>query len=206
MNPVRRALLAYKKKLLVRYIYEASVPRDPLHAQYTTVQKHAARTAQRLISPELSEDILHFLKNHRGTYSKVFDVFWTQLESPHALRQISLIVRHFDYAVELGWLYETSASSLIMFALKEHYDLTVEQERALIRLEDSKWFKACTTTSSRSHAVKTYSPCVEEYVIHNPARVEEVIVMAANRTLSHAGQIAALLDGGSIPVLSDGAL
>lgn len=198
MKVLKNAVLSHKKAKLLRIIGSKFVTESVRHKAVKAAEKH--------ITPEFAAEILSFVKRHQEIYDNALDDVWGCLLQPQHVRQLRIAINHFEYALELGWLYRSSAMLLIWESLSEHYDLTIEQERALIRLEDSRWYKEYTVDGGRCHKVNEYGPCVAQFVASNPEKVEAVIAVASIHPIKHEGQLVSLLEGRSTPVLTDGAL
>lgn len=129
--------------------------------------------------------------------------------------RLLIVMRNFDRAVELGWLYAPSASTFILNAIDEHRgyrysenytELTLEQEAALLLLEDSQWNKTCTYGRSQMFRRYTCGEAAVEVTLERPHDVAAIIEIARATDVTHSAQLIAILDGEIQTALGSGAL
>ena len=171
------------------------------------VQQSLRRAITNVRSGEANK-LRKFIEQHIETHShivlSVMQVFHQQNNFTHIRQTID----HFQYAVDLGWNYADCAFRMIHEAFVEtgHMNLTLEQERALIVLEDSRWEKDYTVHGGMMRGGRKDDPCVAQAVIERPHDVQRIIELANMGSWSRVAQIESMLDGSTTKVLSEGAL
>lgn len=130
-------------------------------------------------------------------------------------RRIRTVMRNFDNAIDLGWLYAPAAFRLILESIDEVHDyphktdgveFTAEQESALLILGDSQWNKSCTYGTSNTTRVYDCGNAVQDVVLERPHEIDAIIDVARKTDISHSAHLTAILDGEITMVLGEGAL
>jgi hypothetical protein len=119
-------------------------------------------------------------------------------------RRVELALDHFDFAVSLGTCapFDVIERALGNF---DDTDLSNEQHRSLIRLENSRWTntrKAGTTEQPLHH----YEAFVTRVVLDRPQDTDRIIALAQSGSCGNMLQMNAVLDGEVIAALSEGML
>lgn len=129
--------------------------------------------------------------------------------------RMQIVLRNFDHAVALGWLYTPDTFRITLESIdevresrysKDYTALTPEQESALLILGDSQWIKETTYGSCYKKRPYEYSEAVSAVTVQRPQDVAAIIKIAQSTEVTHAAHLVAVLDGEISSVLGDGAL
>jgi hypothetical protein len=132
-----------------------------------------------------------------------------------ANRRITTVMRNFDHAVDLGWLYAPAAFRIILESIDEAHDyphetdgmeFTAEQESALLVLGDSQWDKSGTYGTSNTRRLYDCGNAVVSVVLERPHEIDAIIDVARKTDISHSAHLISILDGEITMVLGEGAL
>ena len=143
---------------------------------------------------------------HEGIASLVVDVLGRR-DSDAALNRL---MDNFSYMEDLGWRFAGALAGMVLRSFPStviHRDLTVEQQHALIRLEDAQWDKSFLPVGGKKHRILRLA-CndVASVVVQRPEDIDRIIELARDRNPKAVDDYLSLLDTGSVKSLSSGAL
>lgn len=96
----------------------------------------------------------------------------------------SRIIRHFDHAVSMGWKYAPDAFMMILDGLRDaDISTTIEQERALVLLEESRWSKKYAYRGGAREERFVYDSSFTELAKARPSDIGRIIPLAQATTI-----------------------
>lgn len=173
---------------------------------------HAISKLPAATAVETRKFIARNSSTHPGFATEVVGVLQNYFD---ANRRIRIVMRNFDHAVSLGWLYAPAAFNLILESIDEVHnyphdtgkaEFTAEQEAALLTLGDSQWNKTCTYGTRNMTRVYDCGYAVQDVALERPHEIDAIINVARRKDISHAAHLTAILDGEITMVLGEGAL
>lgn len=162
----------------------------------------------RLLDAAVARDLTRFIHANIEVHDSLGRDLRTVLNDATSWNTLVPITAHFDFAVGLGWNYAPCAVRMIVDAIRDSatQSLSPEQERALIAVENSTWTKKYTTGGGMMKRAYSYHGCVSQAAIKRPLEVQRIISAAQRWNPQSVAQVGALLDGKTLPALSEGAL
>lgn len=96
----------------------------------------------------------------------------------------SRIIRHFDHAVSMGWKYAPDTFMMILDGLRDaDISTTIEQERALVLLEESRWSKKYAYRGGAREERFVYDSSFTELAKARPSDIGRIIPLAQATTI-----------------------
>jgi hypothetical protein len=164
---------------------------------------HELRQLDRRLIAQVTKFIKTKRERHKGVSASIIRIIFRGNAEP----RLRAVMKHFDYTHELGWKYQGDVVTLIDKVLISDRDgLTMEQERALIALEDSHWDKQYVYDRAYREPQYAYGDFVSDVAVSRPQDIDRIIAIVQTGTVRHAGHLEAILDGYGAPTLAEGAL
>lgn len=144
------------------------------------------------------------LKRRNGTSLSIMDVLEFSDNPNGELRRIT---DHFDFAYrKLDWGYPARACEFIVDSLPDE-GLTIEQERSVLRLQNSLYEKDLTPAGGSSNKNGyAYNDAATQCAIERPQDIDRIIALAQTRNPLNVADYNALLDSEVAGVLAEGDL
>lgn len=146
----------------------------------------------------------------RADHENIVTMIWDVLNRRDPNAALNRIADNFDYIVKIGWGYTGVMPGLALRTFPGYLleaDLTPEQQRALIRFEDSRWDKNITIDGGTKSLIRNAElDGLAELVASRPQDVERIIDLATNRKPESIDHYIALLDSSAPEPLKDGEL
>lgn len=124
--------------------------------------------------------------------------------------RVKMCLKHYEFAASIGARIplEVIRCALGNHERSEYHGVPIndEQEKALIRLEHSRWDHEVPVVAGEPVRLFDYDLCVERMVVARPADVMRIIEIAQSYRITHEAQLIAMLDGEAPLALAEGAL
>lgn len=163
------------------------------------------------LSGDAAMHTVEIINVHKSVHTSVTTNVWQVLSSHNdPEKTLTKAGWHFDYALELGWLCSANLFGLIdraFYGVGNASALSLEQDRALIRLEDSRWRKQMTPESGTKYEIHTrYNAATVNVAITHPHLIERVIDIAISRRPETEDHFMTLLKSDAPSALMSGEL
>jgi hypothetical protein len=146
----------------------------------------------------------------RADHHTIVLMVWDVLERRDSNAALNRIADNFDYITQIGWGCTGAMPGFVLRAFPIELvgaNLTTDQQRALLRLEDSRWHKNFTPEGGNKSSIRsTDIKEITEVVLSRPYDVERIIDLATTRKPKSAEHYFALLDSDAPEPLKDGEL